>query len=132
MWELEHGNIDCKTKAMIVLPDNVDSPVCDIKLKGESIEKVKVKKLLGITIYDQLIFEEHIADRKLKVFKAIKGIYFLIQDSHGCSQNTYMKLYRSLVLPVIDYGAAAFATATVLAQKEFGKIQRTALLKATG
>ena len=30
-----------KTKAMIVLPGNVDSPACDIKLKAESIEIVK-------------------------------------------------------------------------------------------
>ena len=101
-------------------------------LNGESTEIVKKKKLLGITIDDQLKFEEHIADRKLKGFKAIKGIYFLIQDNHGCSQDTNMKLYRSLVLPVIDYGAAAFASAADLAQKGFGKVQRTALLKATG
>ena len=112
-WNMEISTV--KTKAMIVLPDNVDTPVCDIKLKGESIEIVKEKKLLGITIDDQLKFEEHIADRKLEGFKAIKGIDFLIQDNHGCSQDTYMKLYRSLVLPVIDYGAAAFATATDLA-----------------
>ena len=43
-----------------------------------------------------------------------------------------MKLYNSLVLPVMDYGAAALVTATDLAQKEFGKLQRAALLKATG
>ena len=43
-----------------------------------------------------------------------------------------MKLYNSLVLPVMDYGAAAFVTATDLAQKEFGKVQRSALLKTTG
>ena len=42
----------------------MDTPVCDIKLKGERIEIVKEKKLLGITIDDQLKFEEHIADTK--------------------------------------------------------------------
>ena len=42
-----------------------------------------------------------------------------------------MKLYNSLVLPVMNYGAAAFVTATDLAQKEFGKVQCSALLKAT-
>ena len=75
-WNMEISTV--KTKAMIVLPDNVDTPVCDIKLKGESIEIVKETKLLGKTIDDQLKFEEHIADRKLKGFKAIKGIDFLI------------------------------------------------------
>ena len=42
-----------------------------------------------------------------------------------------MKLYRSLVLPIIDYGAATLAAAIDLAQKESGKVQRTTLLKAT-
>ena len=83
-----------ETKTMIVLPDNVDWPVCDIKLKEESIEIVKEMKLLRITIDDQVKFEEHIADRKLKGFKAIKGKDFLIEDNHGCSQDTYMRLYR--------------------------------------
>ena len=136
-WNMEISTV--KTKAMIIMPANVDTPVCDIKLKGESIEIVKEKKLLGITIDDQLRFEEHIANRKLKGFKAIKGIDFLIQDNdfliqdnHGCSQDTYMKLYKSLMLPAMDYGTAAFVTATDLAQKEFGKVQRSALLKATG
>ena len=42
-----------------------------------------------------------------------------------------MKPYKSLVLPAMDYGAAAFVTATDLAQKKFGKVQHSALLKAT-
>ena len=60
------------------------------------------------------------------MFNAIKGIHFLIQDNHECSQDTYMKFYKSLVLIVIDYGAEA------LAQKAFGKVQLAALLKETG
>ena len=43
-----------------------------------------------------------------------------------------MKLYNSFVLPVMEYGAAAFVTATDLAQKEFGKVQRSALIITTG
>ena len=39
-------------------------------------------------------------------------------------RTSYLKLFKSLVLPVMAYGAAA--------QKEFGTVQRTALLKATG
>ena len=78
----------------------MDSPVCDIKLKGESIEIIKIKNFRGITFDYQLKYEEHITDRKLKSFNAVKD--FLIQDNHGCSQDTYMKLYRSFVIPVLD------------------------------
>ena len=43
-----------------------------------------------------------------------------------------MKLYRSLVLPVLDYRATAFVAATDFAKKEFGKVQRSVLIKASG
>ena len=71
LWNMEISSV--KTKAMIVMPAKVDTPACDIKLKGESIEIVEKKKLLGLLIDDQLKFEEHIAYRKLNGFRAIKG-----------------------------------------------------------
>ena len=40
---------------------------------------MKKKNLLGITTDDQLKFEEHIADRKPKGFKSIKGTHVLIK-----------------------------------------------------
>ena len=43
-----------------------------------------------------------------------------------------MRLYKSLVLPTMDYGVAALSTVTEKASKEFGQVQRAALLKATG
>ena len=67
-WNM--GISTVKTKAMVIIPANMDSPICYIKLKGESIEIVKIKKLVRITINDQLKFEGHITDRKLKGVKA--------------------------------------------------------------
>ena len=95
-------------------------------LKERALKLWRKTKLLCITIDDQLKFEEHIVDRKLKGSKDIKGIHFLLQYNHWCSQDTYMKHYKSLVLPVIDYGPEA------LELKEFWKVQLTALHKATG
>ena len=43
-----------------------------------------------------------------------------------------MRLYRSLVLPVIEYGAPVWVAAVTEGCNEFGKIQRSAVLKASG
>ena len=69
--------------------------------------------------------------RKNQAFKALKGIEHLVGSSNGCSQDTFIHLYKTLVLPVMDYGIAVISTATDLACKEFNQVQRSALLKAT-
>ena len=70
---------------MIIIPTNMDTPVCNIKLKGESVEIVKKKKLPGMTIDDQLKFEERITNRKLLFcliwfFKSQSTIFQLLRD----------------------------------------------------
>ena len=45
----------CLQSVIVVFPDH--------KLKGESVEIVKKKNLPGMTIDDQLKFEEHITNR---------------------------------------------------------------------
>ena len=43
-----------------------------------------------------------------------------------------MRLYRSHVLPVAEYGAPVWVSAVTEGCKEFGKIQRSAMLMASG
>ena len=43
-----------------------------------------------------------------------------------------MKLYRALVLPVIEYGSPLIVSALTDCCKEFEKVQRSAMLKASG
>ena len=43
-----------------------------------------------------------------------------------------MRLYRALVLPTLDYGSPVLVSATDECCKEFGKVQRSATLKASG
>lgn len=121
-----------KTKALIIAPANSDKTNAKITIKGKELEIVKEKKLLGVTIDDELKFDRHIAARKSQAFKALKGIDYLISGNAGCTQDVFLRLYKTLVLPVMDYGIASIAAATDLACKEFGQVQRSALLKATG
>ena len=49
----------------------------------------------------------------------------------ACSQSIFVKLYKSLVLPTMDYGIAALSTVTDKVCKELTSVHRAALLKAT-
>ena len=50
-----------KTEAMIISPESLDKSKCTIKLKGQPIQIVKKKKILGFIVDDELKFEDHIA-----------------------------------------------------------------------
>ena len=43
-----------------------------------------------------------------------------------------MRLFRSLILPQLDYGALVLAMKKQEYEKEFGKVQRSTMLKAKG
>ena len=44
----------------------------------------------------------------------------------------FMKLYRSLVLPIMEYGVAVTVGSVDESSKEFGKVHRAAMIKASG
>ena len=121
-----------KTQAVLVPPPNVVKPTVNFKIRDKTIEQVPQKKVLDITIDQNLDFSTHIQERKSKGFKSLKGIEHFINSNRRCSQEIFMRLYKSLVLPTMDYGVAALSTVTEKASKEFGQVQRAALLKATG
>ena len=51
-----------------------------------------------------------------------------MQGHRGCSQSVYMRLYTSLVLPVVEYGATVWVYVVTEGCKEFRKIQRSTML----
>ena len=121
-----------KTEVVVVPPPNTPTPKLTLKIKDKVIKQVSHKKVLGIIVDENLDFNLHIQERKNKGFKALKCIEHFINNNNGCSQNTFVRLYKSLVLPTMDYGIAALSTVTDKASKELNQVQRAALLKATG
>ena len=98
---------------------------------GITLKRAKSKKILGIVVDDKLSFHEHIKQKTSAGFKALKGLDIFVNGVRGCSQSTYMKLY-SLVLAILDYGSPVTVEAIIECSKEFNKVQRSAILKATG
>ena len=124
-----------KTDVMIFTPgvgDEVKDEEIDAKMGGMKLNRAKSKKILGIVVDDKLSFHEHIKQKTSAGFKALKGLDVFVNGVRGCSQSTYMKLYNSLVLPILDYGSPVTVEAITECSKEFNKVQRSAMLKATG
>ncbi|XP_045162028.2 uncharacterized protein LOC123526843 [Mercenaria mercenaria] len=125
-----------KTSAMIFCKNRDDiQSICEdisIELDNKRVEIVRSKKILGITLDDKLSFQEHIAVKTKSGYEALRNIDVFINQNAGCTQSNYMRLYKSLVLPVIDYGAPIFITSNDSYYRQFNGVQRSAMLKATG
>ncbi|XP_053379939.1 uncharacterized protein LOC123561196 [Mercenaria mercenaria] len=112
--------------------DNLDQTNTHIFLKNKEITVSKSKKVLGIIIDDNLKFEQHIKEKTAAGFGALKSIDMFVTQNSGCTQSTYMKLYKSLVQPVFTYRVAVIPTASSDYNKCFGSIPRSAMVKASG
>ena len=79
-----------KTEVMIFTPGNEI-----VRPEGKNVE------------YDGEILKTKSA------FSALRGIDEFVQGQRGCSQSVYMRLYKALVLPIMEYGTPVTVAAIV-------------------
>ena len=100
---------DSKTKEIIFSFSRKSLVFPNIKINGTSIEQVESVKLLGLTIQNDLKWNVHI-DQTIK--KARKRLFFLSQLKRaGISKSDLLTVYKSLINPVLNYGAEVFHAA---------------------
>ena len=103
-----------------------------IKYGEVQIKVTSSKKVLGVILDSSLNFKDHVQEKTKAGFAALRGIDGFVVGHRGCSQSVYMKLYKALVLPVIEYGAPVIVSALPECSRKFDKIQRYAMIKASG
>ena len=122
-----------KTEVIRVSPKGLQNNTrLKIMMNGTFLKEVPKKKVLGVTIDQDLSFKYHIQEKAKAGFKAFRGLEVFTEDFKGCCQSVFMRLYRALVVPLFDYAAAVLVFAQDECVREFGKVQRTAMLKASG
>ena len=122
-----------KTDVVVVTPDGqVPANMIDIKLGDKKLKVVKSKMILGVIIDDQLNFRQQVQERVNVGFRALKGLYNFVKGHKGWCKSVYLRLYYALVLPVMDFGVPVTVTATSECITKMGKVQRAAMLKASG
>ena len=92
-----------KTKYMTVSRDQNAERIYSMKFDNSSIERVEEFKYLGTTLTNQNSIQEEIKSR----LKSGNACYYSVQNllsSRLLSKNLKMKIYKTLILPVVLYG----------------------------
>jgi hypothetical protein len=94
---------DDKTKYMVMSQDQNAGRSHSMKIDNSSIERVEEFKYSGTTLTDQNSIQEEITSR----LKLGNACYHLVQNllsSSLLSKNLKIKIYRTIILPVVLYG----------------------------
>jgi hypothetical protein len=76
----------------------------DIKLRNRSFENVSQFKYWGMTVINQNLIQEEIKRR----LNSGNACYYSVQNllsSHLLSKNVMVRIYKTIILPVILYGS---------------------------
>ena len=102
----------------------------NIKIGNDKIEKVPHMKYLGVILDDHLTFDEHISQVHTR---SSQNLGILRRSREYLDTNTSMTLYKSLVLPHLDYCDLVYMNTTVQNLNKLQLIQNGAcrsILKA--
>jgi hypothetical protein len=96
------------TKCMVMSRDQNAERSQDIELKNSSFGRVEQFKYMGTTLENQNSILEEIKSR----LKSGNACYHLLHNILSCSlppKNIKIKIYRTIILPVVLYGCEAWS-----------------------
>ena len=115
-----------KTKAVIFGMGNrikrLDPPV--IKLGSNEIEYVQSYKYLGLTLDQSLTFNKHLNN---VIRTASHKTYQLSKIRNYINEETSIRLYKTMILPYMDYGDIIYDAASLKQLNKLQKIQNHCL-----
>ena len=100
-----------------------------ISLDGHSIERVNSYKCLGVQVDETLSWEAHISEVIGKVAKVLAALRRLRPI---CPQSTLVTIYKSLILPHLDYISAVWVCIGNGLSQKLEKLQNRAACIITG
>lgn len=121
-----------KTIAILFENGNVKRNNMELTLRGQKIRFEDSAKFLGVTFDRKLTWKQHVNNtvdkcrKRLTLMKSLKG------TTWGADRSSLLTIYRSLIRPIMDYGAIAFDSASQTTLLKLTRIQTTALRIASG
>jgi hypothetical protein len=100
-------NVDT-TKYKVICRDQNTGRVYSMKFHNSSFERGKELKYFGATLTNQNYFEEEIRSR-LKSGSACHNSVQNFMSPSFLSKNTKIKMYRTIILPVVLYGCETWS-----------------------
>jgi len=118
-----------KTVYMIVSKKKHQPVYPNIHMNNVELKKVTSHTHLGLTLNESLTWDDHVDRITMKASKRVdclKRIRFLVPRS------TLETLYKSMVRPLLEYGAVIFDNMTIKLNTRLEKIQRSAAIACSG
>ena len=103
-----------------------------LKLKETSIQLVETHKFLGLILDSKLNFLPHIKYIKTKCQKSLNLLRTLASTEWGSNKDQLLKIYRTTVRPILDYGSIIYGSAPKSYLKMLEPIQNQALRLCLG
>jgi hypothetical protein len=97
-----------KTKYVFISHHQTAGQSNYIKVANKSFEKVEKFKYLGATITDQNCIHEEIRSRQNSGNACYHAVHNLL-SSHLLSRNVKIKIYKTVILPVVLYGCETWS-----------------------
>ena len=107
-------------------------PATPLNVQGENIPLVQTYKFLGITLDCTLSFKHHILDIKKRCSRRLNILKCIAGRDWGADRSTLLRLYTSLIRPILDYNAFLFDTISDTHVSSLEAVQNAALRIATG
>ena len=97
---------------------------CMLKLQNDVLNKTTSYKYLGVHIDSHLNFNTHI-DKCCKIVS--HKLYLLSKLRHNITENTCIRIYKSMIIPLLEYGDTIYAGTSQRNLSRLQKLQNRAL-----
>ena len=107
-------------------------PDRELRIQGSDIPYTDHARFLGIVLDGKLNMRRHVEHVKTKVTKRFSLLRCLSRQSNGADRKTLLRLYKTLVRPVIDYASPVYDGGAQGVLKGLEPLQNKCLRMATG
>ena len=121
-----------KSAAIIFSKTPSIQPSNSLRIYNNTIPYVTSYKFLGVVFDRRLSMNQHIQYIKLKCNSRLNLFRCLTSTLGGADRATLLRLYRSIVLPIIEYGAVVYAGGTEKTLQSLETTQNSFLRIALG
>ena len=114
-WCYKTGFVFSAKKSKVLIchrKKRVHEPTIDVFLNRQKLECVTEFKFLGVIFDSKLQWIPHLKMIKEKTFSKINLLKIIASSKYKTSTQDLLNIYKTLILPKIEYGSLAYHTAT--------------------
>ena len=125
-WKL---SFNAKKTVYMTFSSAGSPPNLSLILNNSQLQRVKSNKHLGLFFDENLAWSEHVSYMCKKVSKKLGLLY---KNKNVFNRVTLIRLYKSMILPVIDYGSVVYDSLSLQQINKIENLQRRAAIICSG